>query len=97
MAQSRYSNAETFNNKQYFGTSKSILKIRNAVKDGTLSVREDFVRGSQRLDHISFQAYGDEKYWWVIAAASGIGWGTQLTADTPLLIPVNIKDALALI
>jgi hypothetical protein len=42
---------------------------------------------NQRLDTIAGDVYGNGKLWWIIAAASNIGWGLQCPAGTILLIP----------
>ena len=45
------------------------------------------LRGADRLDTISGIVYGDARYWWVLAAASNIGWGMQVPAGTLLQVP----------
>jgi hypothetical protein len=51
----------------------------------------------QRLDHVAAKAYGDGTLWWVIAAASGIGWSMQCPAGTVLLIPSDLNQIFSLI
>jgi len=39
------------------------------------------------------QYYGDGKYYWLIAAASNIGWCTQIPPNTRIVIP-DLQQAL---
>ena len=43
----------------------------------------------RRLDHLAQDYLGDASLWWVIAAASGIGWGLQIPEGTRLVVPIN--------
>jgi nucleoid-associated protein YgaU len=54
------------------------------------------LKGFERLDTIAGKVYGDATLWWVLAAASGIGWGLQVPPDTIVNIP-NIKQVEQLI
>lgn len=87
MAISRYTNAPILSLGQKLGTTFVISNIRKAIKDGTLPYKIIVVRGKERLDTIAGEYYGDAKYWWIIAAASSIGWGLQVPPDTMLKIP----------
>ena len=51
---------------------------------------------STRLDHLASQFYGNSSYWWIIAAASGIGWGMQVPAGTIVRIPQNLAQILTI-
>ena len=55
------------------------------------------LRAGERLDHVAARAFGDEKLWWIIAAASGIGWALQVTPGTQLRIPTNINVIVSLL
>lgn len=92
----RYSRSPILDGGTRYGTSYAHVTIRNAIADGTLSYRTDTVRGRERLDTIAGYVYGDSRYWWIIAAASGIGWGLQVPPDTVITIP-NLNQALELI
>ena len=48
----------------------------------------------ERLDTIAGKIYGDSNYWWVIAAASGIGWPLQVPPGTLLRIPEDLGAVL---
>ena len=43
--------------------------------------------GKVRLDQYAQEAYGDGLDWWIIAAASGIGWWLSIEQGTQLYIP----------
>lgn len=84
---SRYSKAPRLDLGSSFGTSVAIQNIRAAIKDGSLQAKEVILRGAERLDTMSGVIYGDSRYWWVLAAASNIGWGLQVPAGTIIRIP----------
>ena len=87
MAFSRYSRAPRLDFGAQQGTSQAISVIRAAIKDGSLAVKTSVCRGAERLDTMAGSIYGDSRYWWVLAAASNIGWGLQVPAGTIILIP----------
>ena len=92
MAFNRYSRSLIINRdgKKFFPSSKAGLRIRQAVTGGQLQVEQFVLAEAQRLDTVSADFYGDASYWWVIAAASGIGWQCQVPAGTLLRIPTSI-------
>jgi len=67
--------------------NQSIYVIRDGVISGTIAATRITLREGQRLDIIAANAYGDATLWWVIAAASGIGWQCQVPAGTVISIP----------
>lgn len=87
MAFSRYARAPKLDLGAQQGTSFAIQAIRAAVKDGRLPVKTIQIRGAERLDTLSGSVYGDGRYWWVLAAASDIGWCLQVPAGTIIKIP----------
>ena len=87
MAISRYSRTPRLDLGAQFGTSIAIQNIRAAIKDGQIPVKTILLRGAERLDTIAGHAYGDSRYWWVLAAASNIGWGLQVPPGTIIKIP----------
>lgn len=92
MAESRY----TFSKKIGEGTavsSSDTFKINRAVSAGTIPSTTIILEQGQRLDHIAGAVYGDGTLWWIIAAASGIGWGLQCPPGTIIKIPNNAADA----
>jgi hypothetical protein len=91
----RYENDNVFTSKsgaRLLETNRAIPIIRSAVKSGALSVVERVLASNTRLDIIAHQQYGDGRLWWVIAAASGIGWWLQAPAGTRIVIPVDIES-----
>ena len=97
MAVSRYSFVKKIRNKKYYGTSQASSIIFNAVEQGSLSVAVSELKELQRLDHIAGKAYGNSDYWWVIAAASGIGWGLQVPPGTVIRIPKDLNKVISLL
>lgn len=71
-------------------------KIYLAVKSKKIKFRQVVTDSARRLDHYSLDEYGDSTYWWVIAAASGIGWWLQVPSGTLLSIPADLDEVLKL-
>jgi len=65
------------------------------VQQGNIDVRQHVLKEGERLDAIAGRTYGNARLWWVIAAASGIGWGLQVPPGTQVLIPSDLKQALS--
>ena len=55
------------------------------------------LKEGERLDQIAGVVYGDGTLWWVIAAASGIGWAMQLPPGTRLRIPDSPSEVFGLL
>jgi len=97
MAISRYN--YVFSNKDelgknYKGISLSSKIIFKNVDAGLISCKTHVLESGERLDTLSGQHYGDSSYWWVIAAASGIGWGLQVPPGTVIRIPNNLSEVI---
>ena len=88
----RYARTQLVNAGDQYGTAFGSTAIYYAAKNGTIRVRSEIVRESQRLDIIAGREYGDSSLWWVIAAASGIGWGLQVPAGTLIFIPEDLSE-----
>ena len=85
---SRYRNSPKLGLGTQYGTSRVVSAIRNAVTAGIVPIAETVVlKGNQRLDHLAAIHYNDSRLWWVLAAASEVGWGLQLPPGTVINIP----------
>lgn len=70
-------------------TSTFVSKIRTLIKQGRIRITSQLIlTGADRLDTLAGSIYGDARYWWVLAAASNIGWGLQAPPGTI----INIVD-----
>ena len=87
---SRYAYLPRVQGGKTVGSSYVSVKIRSAINAGGIEYTPYELKEGQRLDHIAGEAYGDAGLWWVIAAASGIGWGVQIPPGTLLKIPNNL-------
>ena len=97
MAISRYSYVDTFFEGKTISNSDCVEVINEGMKNGTINFDVITLAGNQRLDVISGQFYGDSSLWWIIAAASGIGWSLQVPAGTIVKIPTNIQQIFTLL
>jgi hypothetical protein len=88
MAFSRYRNSPQLALGSQYGTSRAVATLRNAILSGQIPILDTVTLvGNQRLDHLAAIYYKDSRYWWVLAAASEIGWGMQLPPGTIISIP----------
>ena len=87
----RYNRTRTFGLNFRYGTSFAIPAIRENIQNGNIRVTELVLQERERLDILAGQNYGDGRLWWIIAAASDIGWGMQPPPGTRILIP-NLED-----
>lgn len=83
------------NGKTIVSTNKSASKIYRGVIFGEINVSNHILQEGERLDTIAYQVYGVASYWWIIAAASGIGWGMQVPPGTILAIPKILDEIYA--
>jgi len=97
MAISRYGLFSTLNNGKTIGTSDKMAKITAAVDSGALICSSYVIEEGERLDHIAGSSYGNSSYWWIIAAASNIGWGLQVPPGTLIKIPRDLDKVIGII
>jgi hypothetical protein len=81
---------------EQYGTSEAINVIRSGIKNGTIKTRELILTESQRCDTIAGIVFGNGRFWWIICAASSIGWSLQCPPGTILKIP-DINDVMSLL
>lgn len=97
MALSRYLFSNPIKEGKILASSTAMSKIFNAVEQGSIECSVYTLEESQRLDHIAGLSYQSASYWWVVAAASGIGWGLQVPPGTLLRIPKDLNQIIRLI
>ena len=97
MAISRYSLRNKIKNGKGLSTSSDMSIIHEACENGTIDYEVYILEENQRLDQLAGLAYGKSSYWWVISAASGIGWALQVPPGTVVKIPVNLSEVLGLL
>lgn len=93
---SRYSRSPVLNYGAQYGTSRAREAIQKAIANGQITTQSLVVRGVERLDTLAGSIYGDGRYWWVLAAASNIGWGMQVPPGTVINVP-DLSSVAALI
>lgn len=97
MTFSRYSRTPILGLNKLYGTSNIGTVIREGISLGLINFKEAVLVEGQRLDTIAGQEYGGQSdLYWVIAAASGIGWPLQVPPGTKLIIP-DINDVANLV
>lgn len=89
MPLNRYKNDSVIKNGTTIETNKLIARLRTAIKNNNIACTERYLRDGERLDTIAYKAYGDGTLWWVIAAASNIGWWLQVPPGTLIRIPID--------
>ena len=94
MAFSRYSFVGTVNNGKTIATTDMSSRIFYLVDANEIGFVSRTLEGEHRLDTLAGEIYGDSSYWWIIAAASGIGWNIQVPAGTLIRIPTNLSQIL---
>mgnify|MGYP001416916754 CR=1 FL=1 len=83
----RYSRAPLIRGGKSYGTSRSAYLIHRGVELGIIESSMYTTTGDDRLDILAGRFYGDGRLWWVLAAASGIGWGLQVPPGTVIKVP----------
>jgi hypothetical protein len=69
-------------------TPRAVRTIRNGVLTGAIPVVQRFVTTqSDRLDTLAAEVYSDARYWWILAAASNVGWAPQVPPGTLIIVP----------
>ena len=87
----RYTRTPTFGLGFRYGTSFAITAIRDNIANGNIRYDEIVLQESERLDVLAGKYYGDGTLFWIIAAASNVGWVPQCPPGTLIKIP-NADD-----
>lgn len=87
----RYSDTSRISAGNAKSTSNTVHNIRLGITSGRIRYKTQITQENQRIDAIAGLEYGDAKLWWVIAAASNIGWSLQVPPGVVLRIP-NLQD-----
>ena len=87
----RYSRDKIIRGGMTKGTNQAIRLIRQAVRSGNIKTDIYVTKEGDRLDHIAALRLGSSKYWWILAALSGIGWGLQVPPGIRILIPTSLN------
>lgn len=93
---SRYSRTPILAYGHQYGSGRAQAAIRSAIATGFVQTKQVVLRGRERLDTMAGVIYGDARLWWVLAAASNIGWGMQVPPGTILRVP-NINQIASLV
>lgn len=93
----RYARTSVIRGGLQLGTSDAIRVIRDAINNGRIKTTTRTLQGEERLDVLAGKIYGDARNWWIIAAASGIGYGLQVPAGTRIVIPTELSHVTDLI
>ena len=97
MSTSRYRSDTLIRNGQLKRTAFATTKIREAIKRGDITATTVILKEGERLDHLAARYYDDAQYWWVLAAASNIGWCLQVPPGTVIRVPVNLGSVLGFV
>ena len=88
MAFSRYTRDDLDATGRGLRPTASISAVRQGLATGTISIGQRIITTqNDRLDNLAGEYYGDARYWWVLAAASNIGWSIQVPPGTIITIP----------
>jgi|GEM_PF-2561371 hypothetical protein len=93
----RYKRASKIRSGRSYGTYVAGYIIYRAIQTRAIDFKTEVTKESQRLDIIAGNYYQDGSLWWIIAAASGIGWGLQVPPGQQLFIPTDISQIEALV
>jgi len=95
MALSRYSFTKKgikANGKRYTSISNASTRIFKAVETQQISYTVHVLEEGERLDYLAGIYYRDSSLWWVLAAASGIGYALQVPPGTVIRIPNSLGE-----
>lgn len=91
MATSRYAFTKRLNGK-LIATTDITSQIFFSAQSNQIGYNFATLRQGERIDHLAAKQYGDATLWWVIAAASGVGWSAQCPPGTVLRVPSDLNQ-----
>lgn len=100
MALSRYSfsvQRRDSNDQKIVSISSACYQIFNGIENGSISYGVHVLEQGERLDYLAGINYGDSSLWWILAAASGIGYALQVPPGTVIRVPNNISEVFGVI
>jgi nucleoid-associated protein YgaU len=69
-------------------TPGGVEALREGIKSGQIAITRQLISTQgDRLDNLAGALYGDGRYWWILAAASNVGWGPQVPPGTVINVP----------
>lgn len=68
--------------------------IYKAVENDLIRYETIISETGKRIDHYAYDYYGDANNWWIIAAASGIGWWMQVPEGVVLRVPLDLQEVM---
>jgi len=84
----RYDTSAVLSYGKLYGTSLVSRQIYNGIQNGTIRYSEINLSEGERLDVIAGQVYGEGLLYWILCAASGIGYPLQCPPGTIVKVPV---------
>ena len=88
MAFRRYQRDGIRSDGKCYASPGAVNTIRQGIISGDITIiKVMLLTQADRLDTLSGELYGDGQYWWIIAAASDIGWGLQVPPGTIIRVP----------
>ncbi len=97
MSVSRYRRVSRLKGNSQLGTSNITRVIFRNVIDGNIAYINHVLKEGERLDHLAGKFLGNGDLWWVVAAASGIGWMLQAAPGTRIRIPTNVDQVMSFV
>lgn len=88
----RYSRSKVVRFGKAIGTGYYSPIIYAQVSNGNIVCEKMIMKSGERLDTMAGYIYGDSSLWWIIASASGIGWGLQVPPGTVITVPKDLSQ-----
>ena len=77
--------------------SSASPKISRAINAGVINYNVHVLEEGERLDYLAGIYYGDSSLWWILAAASGIGYALQVPPGTIIKVPISVGEVLGVL